>query len=334
VAGSPGIAALIGLIFTFQSVQATQQGQITDRYNAAITNIGSSSIEVRLGGIYALQRLMQDSPRDQPTVIAVLCAFVRDQTASITVKPNQLRTYRLPTDIQATLTVVGTRSTANDGPTTVIDFDGAQLPNAQLNYPHLSGADFTGANLTGAFLNRATLTGAGLHGANLTGAFASQATLSRADLSFANLTAADLNAANLTGARLDNATLRATHLDNAVLSGADFSFANLSGALPFSTTLSGATLSGADFNGANLSGAVLTFANLSGADLIDANLSGADLINANLTGVTLSSEYFPRRVNFTGADLNGAKWSENVAAPDGWVRDPRSGLLKRVNAGA
>ena len=61
VAGSPGIAALIGLIFTFQSVQATntqlkiaEQGQITDRYNAAITNLGSSSIEVRLGGIYAL----------------------------------------------------------------------------------------------------------------------------------------------------------------------------------------------------------------------------------------------------------------------------------------
>lgn len=73
VAGSPGIAALIALIFTFQSVQATntqlkitEQGQITDRYNAAITNLGSGSIEVRLGGIYALQRLMQDSPATSP----------------------------------------------------------------------------------------------------------------------------------------------------------------------------------------------------------------------------------------------------------------------------
>jgi hypothetical protein len=79
VAGLPGLAAVAALIFTALSVQATksqlqiaEQGQITDRYNAAITNLGSRSIEVRLGGIYALQRLMQDSPRDQPTVIAVL----------------------------------------------------------------------------------------------------------------------------------------------------------------------------------------------------------------------------------------------------------------------
>jgi hypothetical protein len=81
----PGLAALIALIFTWQSINATTdatnrqlqvtgQGQVTDRYNAAITNLGDSSVDVRLGGIYALQRIMQDSPRDQTTVVAVLCA--------------------------------------------------------------------------------------------------------------------------------------------------------------------------------------------------------------------------------------------------------------------
>jgi hypothetical protein len=81
------IAAFIAVFTNVQSQRATntqlriaEQGQITDRYNAAITNLGSRSIEVRLGGIYALQRLMQDSSRDQPTVVAVLGAFVRDQT--------------------------------------------------------------------------------------------------------------------------------------------------------------------------------------------------------------------------------------------------------------
>ena len=88
--------------------QATaEQGQFTDRYNAAITNLGSRSIDIRLGGIYALQRLMQDSPRDQPTIIAVLCAFVRDRTMP-TRKPQKPPTIRPPTDIQAALTVVGT----------------------------------------------------------------------------------------------------------------------------------------------------------------------------------------------------------------------------------
>ena len=80
------IAAFIAVFTNVQAQRATntqlriaEQGQITERYNAAITNLGSRSIDVRLGGIYALQRLMKDSPPDQPTVIAVVCAFVRDR---------------------------------------------------------------------------------------------------------------------------------------------------------------------------------------------------------------------------------------------------------------
>src|SRR5262245_27391468 len=68
VTALPGLAAFIALIFAWVSINATndqlqlaEQGQITDRYNAAITNLGSPSVDVRLGGIYALQRIMQDS---------------------------------------------------------------------------------------------------------------------------------------------------------------------------------------------------------------------------------------------------------------------------------
>ena len=73
---------------TNAQLQIAQQGQITDRYNAAITNLGSDKLDIRLGGIYALQRLMQDSHRDHPTVIAVLCAFIRDHVPA-TAKPAQ-----------------------------------------------------------------------------------------------------------------------------------------------------------------------------------------------------------------------------------------------------
>ena len=74
----PGLAALVALLFTWMSVEQTnkdlqisEQGQITTRYNAAVTNLGSASLDVRLGGIYALQRIMQDSSRDQRTVVSV-----------------------------------------------------------------------------------------------------------------------------------------------------------------------------------------------------------------------------------------------------------------------
>jgi hypothetical protein len=68
-----------------------------------------------------------------------------------------------PTDIQAALTVVGTRNTAQDGQTTVVDFDGAQLVLAQLSALHLSRANFSKADL-----GTTNLTGADLFGANLT----------------------------------------------------------------------------------------------------------------------------------------------------------------------
>ncbi|WP_371621563.1 hypothetical protein OG245_00620 [Streptomyces sp. NBC_01116] len=44
-----------------------KEGQITDRYTAAVGNLGEDKMDVRLGGIYALERIMQDSRRDQPT---------------------------------------------------------------------------------------------------------------------------------------------------------------------------------------------------------------------------------------------------------------------------
>jgi uncharacterized protein YjbI with pentapeptide repeats len=232
-AGLPGLAALIALLFTYQQVNATnvqlriaQQGQITDRYNAAITNLGSRSIEVRLGGIYALQRLMQDSPRDQPTVVAVLCAFVRDRSAST---PARVRVE--PTDIQAAVTVVLTRDTAHDGHNTVVDFSGTDLSAA--TFP--LNANLTGANLTGVYLNGTVLaganfTGAHLNGVNFTGANLIGADLVYADLTRANLTGADLASANLSGADLIYADLASAHLEAADFSGAYLFHANLTGA--------------------------------------------------------------------------------------------------------
>jgi hypothetical protein len=40
-----------------RSAEAQRGGQITDRYNAAITNLDSTSEDIRLGGIYALRRV-------------------------------------------------------------------------------------------------------------------------------------------------------------------------------------------------------------------------------------------------------------------------------------
>lgn len=91
VTALPGVAAIIALVFaslsvratnsqlqeTRQQLQTTEQGQITDRYTAAAGQLGSPDPEVRLGGIYALQRLATDSPHDQTTIMTVLASYIR-----------------------------------------------------------------------------------------------------------------------------------------------------------------------------------------------------------------------------------------------------------------
>ena len=46
--------------------ELTEQGQVTDRYTKAIEQLGSDKLDVRIGGIYALERVARDSPRDHP----------------------------------------------------------------------------------------------------------------------------------------------------------------------------------------------------------------------------------------------------------------------------
>ena len=56
----------------------SQEGQITDRFTRAIEQLGAEQLQVRLGGIYALERIARDSPGDHWPIMEVLTAFVRE----------------------------------------------------------------------------------------------------------------------------------------------------------------------------------------------------------------------------------------------------------------
>src|SRR5262245_32276803 len=56
-----GAVLLGGLYFTAQTLLTTQEGQITDRFTKAITQLGDTAdLTVRVGGIYALERIARD----------------------------------------------------------------------------------------------------------------------------------------------------------------------------------------------------------------------------------------------------------------------------------
>jgi len=308
------------LTFYRRTNEIAEQGQVTDRYTKAIEQLGSTTVDVRIGGIYALERVARDSPRDHPTVMEVLAAFIREHSRDPLTRPAPVADTPEPVtrpDIQAAVTVIGRRDAAHD---LRIDLRGVYLPYADLHERNFDGVDLTYADLTGAHLAGADLIGA--------------------DLIDADLTGADLYGADLTGA-----TLTGGYLTRAILSRADLTRADLTAAHaavgdpnPKPANLTGANLTDAKFNGADLTGAILTGANLTGADLTlpdptksDPNPRPTDLTRADLTGANLTGVKFTP-ATLALANLTGAKWSEDVQPPGEWVYD--HGQLRRDNRGA
>jgi hypothetical protein len=64
---------------TARTFELTERGHLTDRYAKAIEQLGDDKLDVRLGGIYSLEQIAHDSPRDrdQATIVEVLSAFAR-----------------------------------------------------------------------------------------------------------------------------------------------------------------------------------------------------------------------------------------------------------------
>jgi hypothetical protein len=306
-----GIVFLGGLIFTYNAFRLQQntftlqqEGQFTDRFTKAISQLGDDKLEIRLGGMYALERIAKDSPKDHWTIMEILSAFIREkakkdepdkrnETKKIKNNVNELKTIpELATDIQTALTIIGRRKYEQDPFLAKIDLRKTNLKGAYLNGLYFNRADFTDADLTEA---------------NLLGAYLNDAIFTKAKLFKARLAVAKLN-----GAKLDEADLSETIL--------------------FGTELNGAFLARANLNGVQLLNANLHDVYLSGENFSGTSFDDTDLTGADLDGVR----------NLTFEQLKVAIIDENTVLPD-YLENHKVELLdiskktseelnKRVNA--
>ncbi len=261
---------LFALYFTWQRTKAqrlqadvAEQGHFTDRFTKAIEQLGAvhdngnPKIEVRLGAIYALERLARDSEKDHQTIVEILCAYIRENAKLAGVQQPGQEPPPLRTDVQAALTVIGRRERSErrermSGNTLLLDLRGTDLRRANLDSGHFEGVNLIYARLERAFLGDAHLEGAILiqshmGGANLVGAHLEDAKLFEAHLEKAMLVEAhlertDLNAAHLEGAILHDAHLEGADLRNARLDGVQLIRARMQGAILYGTMLHGALL--------------------------------------------------------------------------------------------
>jgi hypothetical protein len=173
---------------TRATIAATLAGQIADLYSKAVEQLGSDKLDVRIGGIYGLERVARDSekPKDHQVVMEVLTAFVREYSHEQWPESGEGRWTR--PDIQAALTVIGRRDASRDDPDSPLDLYHAILIAANLNNANLRGAQLSRVNLTGAYLYDTDLVDADLRDAHFCDAH-----LQRPNL--------PLRPADLTGAR-------------------------------------------------------------------------------------------------------------------------------------
>jgi uncharacterized protein YjbI with pentapeptide repeats len=326
-----GVAGAVGIFFTWRGQRITQEslqdtrenseenlrlareGQITERFTRAIDQLGATDeannkkLEIRLGGIYALERIagdslaMEDSPgRDYSTVMEVLTAYVRENTPQTLGPSNGFsdaasRLNEATAEVEERVTQPAPPGPRR--PTADIQAILDVLRRLQDRVPeeYRTRLDLHEANLQGAILRRANLQSAHLRGVNLQMAI--------------------LWGANLRGAILERSNLLGANLREVNFQGADLRAADLQGA----------DLQGANLQEAHLLGAYLLGARLRQADLLGANLPGADLREAVLQGANLQEAYL-QGANVTDEQLAGAQSLQGATMPDGqkyedWLKD-------------
>jgi hypothetical protein len=229
-----GAAFLLGAWFTWQqlinsrdALITTQQGQITDRFTRAIDQLGKDdevndargakgstayqkNLALRLGGIFALERIARDSKPDHATVMEVLTAFVRQHAAWVDDQPEKGSAQPdIRLDIQAILTVIGRRDlTYKRGESQRLNLSGTDLRWAILNKAKFDGVDLTSSHLENAQLKETEL---------------NEAILTNVDLTDAVMEGGQLQGADLRGAVFRNAKVAGANFKDAKLQGADLS---------------------------------------------------------------------------------------------------------------
>ena len=159
-----------------RQADTAQQSLLNERYQKGAEMLGNDILSVRLGGIYALERLAAENPDHYHIqVMKLFCAFVvqasQERCEGALKGPGSLA--RTQMDTQAIMDAIRNRKKVGIRLERTNEMR-LKLGSACLGWLDLRNADLTGANLMDADLSRAELAGADLSHAcllstNLTG---------------------------------------------------------------------------------------------------------------------------------------------------------------------
>jgi hypothetical protein len=223
------LALILAAVGTYLTYRLSRRGQVTDRFGKAIDQLGSQSVAVQTGGLYALEQIVKDSRELQWPVMEAIFAYLSASAPGRreTDHPwyegldgdelrRRVKQLVLASNVQAAITIIGRRDPRYDQKAGVLNLKGLDLGDARLDHARLA--------VRWPLLSKVTLRYSHLAGAHLR-----WAELNSADLTGAVLCDADLEGANLTGARLEGCDLRFANLKDVTLKNANLEGANLTG---------------------------------------------------------------------------------------------------------
>lgn len=197
------VVSAVSIGYTGYQIKITRQQQHADRFGRAVEQLaqeGADKISIRLGGIYSLKTLMNDTADYRSASVEVLSGFVAGHATRFADRPKEAKSVKSSApDVRAAITVLASRPHPNE---TITTFDNSVLG---LNAIVLRRADLHQANLVFANLGGATLSQANLNGAQLDDSYLADADLKGADLRGADLGGAVFSKAHLEGANLTGA---------------------------------------------------------------------------------------------------------------------------------
>jgi hypothetical protein len=263
-----GLLVLVGLYFTARNVFAAEQTRLTKTFSDAIAQLGFADkdgvpvIPIRLGGIYALERLSRDSPKDAYVISKILVQYIQiesnkwKQTLQTSVESPSLP------DIEASLIVLGIIAglTPSWRVTDALRFFDTFLPNLSLSGRSLAGFQFHRAELSGSKLDIADCAGAKFQECWLTGC----------TFAYSNLFGCEFNGVEARGVILSSSFGKKSSFLSCKMQEGDLVDANLEQCR---------------FSDSDLSGSILRRAKMRDSIFSNTNVSGVDFGLADLTNV-------------------------------------------------
>jgi uncharacterized protein YjbI with pentapeptide repeats len=251
-----------------QAQADTHDAKMSERLSMAIEHLADEKLHIRIGALYELRRLVEDSQRDRASIQEIITQFLNGKQEEIEElsrpdKDSLPKNERgriafdklppLPSDIAVALNMLFF---------SYEKYRDDYIEECKISWDYL---DARYLNLSALPFVKASLREACFDGAYLGGAHFDGAILGDAHFDGAGLRGARFDVAWLLNAHFDGANLEYAHFDNAYLS---------------STYFNGANLEDAHFVGANLEHAHFDGAYLGDAHFDSASIYGVDFSNA------------------------------------------------------